>query len=455
MKRFITYLAICALMGVALMGATTCNLMTLKVYTNDSACDTASLQFVASYNGTQIGVPTTLEFSTDGPPYVAPTGTNYNYLPPFFNYIVGVTDPGDGMTAPDSIYIPKAKASGTVSVYLPFRYKDADSALAVWSLDGNGLNYATNISGSTVNELTIPSGASLPVNEASTATVYPEGARDHIYMDLSGAAATPSAGVDFTGAKGVTIEMWFKASSIASNQLNLFRIGDSISAYADSNGISFTAGSTTITSDSLITSGTWYHVAFVYSDTAMKIYFNGKEVKSSSSVTTGLTPTGSTSVYVGGNSTAVTTVLGIDEIKVFGYAARQINISYDSLIVPDDVDKDFIWNSKDNCPYVSNYDQTDTDSDGTGDACDDDSDADGIANASDNCPVVSNANQADSDGDKVGNVCDNCLTIANATQDDTDGDGVGDACDNCPSIPNSAQTDEDGDGIGDYCDIME
>ena len=72
MKRIITYLAICALMAVALMGATTCNLMTLKVYTNESACDTATLQFVASYNGTQIGVPTTLDFSDDGPPICSP-----------------------------------------------------------------------------------------------------------------------------------------------------------------------------------------------------------------------------------------------------------------------------------------------------------------------------------------------------------------------------------------------
>ena len=39
----------------------------------------------------------------------------------------------------------------------------------------------------------------------------------------------------------------------------------------------------------------------------------------------------------------------------------------------------------DNCP-LSNADQLDTDSDGTGDACDTDDDGDGITTA-DNCPL--------------------------------------------------------------------
>jgi hypothetical protein len=64
----------------------------------------------------------------------------------------------------------------------------------------------------------------------------------------------------------------------------------------------------------------------------------------------------------------------------------------------------------------------DTDTDGTGDACD-------------NCPVDANEDQADADGDGVGDVCDNCPATANADQTDSDSDGAGDACDPCPNDP--------------------
>ena len=236
------------------------------------------------------------------------------------------------------------------------------------------------------------------------------------------------------------------------NEFNLFQIGDSLSGYFDSNGISFTAGSTTIAAESTLNSGTWYHVAFLYSNAAMKIYFNGREVASAAVVPAGLTPTGSTQVYIGGNATAPSINLSLDEVKIFGYAARQINISYDSLIVPEDTDKDNIWNSSDNCPNLTNQDQRDTDGDKIGNACDTDDDGDSVSDASDNCPLVSNIDQLNSDGDSLGNACDNCPLVTNALQEDADRDGVGDACDNCPTIFNQGQEDTDHDGIGDLCD---
>jgi hypothetical protein len=58
-----------------------------------------------------------------------------------------------------------------------------------------------------------------------------------------------------------------------------------------------------------------------------------------------------------------------------------------------------------------------------------DIDCDGIPDDQDNCVFVANADQADSDGDRVGNVCDNCLHTGNADQGDLDGDGQGDVCD--------------------------
>lgn len=52
----------------------------------------------------------------------------------------------------------------------------------------------------------------------------------------------------------------------------------------------------------------------------------------------------------------------------------------------------------DNCPDVSNADQTDTDRDGVGDACDDDDDDDGVDDEDDNCQFVRNPDQRDENG---------------------------------------------------------
>ncbi|MGB0836936.1 MAG: reprolysin-like metallopeptidase [Flavobacteriaceae bacterium] len=120
-----------------------------------------------------------------------------------------------------------------------------------------------------------------------------------------------------------------------------------------------------------------------------------------------------------------------------------------SGVVNDDVDGDGVLNSEDNCPYVANSDQLDSDGDGIGDVCEEDSggidldtDLDGVADNIDNCPLSYNPDQADFDFDGIGDVCD----------DDIDGDGVPDLIDNCPRTFNDDQLDIDGDGIGDVCD---
>jgi hypothetical protein len=73
----------------------------------------------------------------------------------------------------------------------------------------------------------------------------------------------------------------------------------------------------------------------------------------------------------------------------------------------------------DDCPGVDDPDQTDTDDDGIGDACD-------------VCPAIPDSVQLDRDGDGIGDLCDDCPDVADADQTDADGDGIGSACDACP-----------------------
>jgi len=66
---------------------------------------------------------------------------------------------------------------------------------------------------------------------------------------------------------------------------------------------------------------------------------------------------------------------------------------------------------------------------------------DGWSDAEDNCPKLFNPDQTDSNGDGVGDACE-----------DYDGDNFVNACDNCPTLTNSSQKDKDGNGKGDTCD---
>jgi hypothetical protein len=118
-------------------------------------------------------------------------------------------------------------------------------------------------------------------------------------------------------------------------------------------------------------------------------------------------------------------------------ATDYLDISDADFVIgdPNDADGDGVANIEDNCPLVFNPTQTDSDTDGFGDACDE-------------CPGSDDA--LDDDADGVPNGCDICLGFDDAA--DGDSDGVPNGCDNCPSSHNPGQEDGDSDGIGDVCE---
>ena len=152
-------------------------------------------------------------------------------------------------------------------------------------------------------------------------------------------------------------------------------------------------------------------------------------------------------------------------------------VTYNFELVKD-TDNDGVMDDADNCPNVSNADQSNIDGDSEGDACDADDDNDGVLDDADNCSTAANPDQIDTDGDGLGNACDNdddndgvadgddnCRLTANPGQIDTDGDTLGDACDtdddndgiadeadNCPLTSNADQANNDSDSEGDACD---
>ncbi|GMQ88403.1 MAG: hypothetical protein BMS9Abin08_1646 [Gammaproteobacteria bacterium] len=128
-----------------------------------------------------------------------------------------------------------------------------------------------------------------------------------------------------------------------------------------------------------------------------------------------------------------------------------------------DRDEDTVLDNDDNCPSVVNPAQTDTDSDGAGNACDDDDDNDGLTDFFESI-IGTNSLLVDSDGDSLSDGAevgyDGDITQYTPGQDlnplsnDTDGDGLLDAVDPIPLTVNLADGDMNADGNFDAGDLL-
>lgn len=189
------------------------------------------------------------------------------------------------------------------------------------------LIHAEGVEGSTViTDSSVFNKAFTVVGNAQiTTSDYKFGSSGLLFDGTGDFIHTPDhADFDLSSEDG-TIDFWVKFDTLADN---MYLMGQAVNTgdsnwfiYAKADGriaIGLTGLSETITASGAVTTGSWYHLAFVKSSGTTKIYVNGVEKASSA---TAVFNNATTSFYIGGNTGTQVTITGayfdgkMDEIR--------------------------------------------------------------------------------------------------------------------------------------------
>ena len=156
-----------------------------------------------------------------------------------------------------------------------------------------------------------------------------DGAND--YVQLPNALATIST---LTSNNGITIEYWFKGSSLLSAVRIQNTTGYIVAGYGMQHIISTDGATSGVAIPAYVQDGRWHHIAMTWqknTTNGFKSYVDGQLVAQRTSANVSL-PTINTGAYLGTYNTASEFTNGsLDEVKIYNTAITQANIQFDMV----------------------------------------------------------------------------------------------------------------------------